>query len=101
MESIFVQRGRFEIIYDILAITKKPTNKTNILYKCNLSFSQLQKYLKYLRNKGLLDSSSNNGKMVYQATTKGKEFIKDYENLNRSLESSNKKEIYINTGNID
>ena len=96
MKSIFVQRGRFEIIHDILAVAQKPTQKTRILYKCNLSFSQLQKYLKYLKNIGLLDSLSNDGKLLYQATEKGKTFIEDYEKLNKSLESTNKKSIYIN-----
>lgn len=86
MKKTFVKRGRLEIIYEILSVSRKPTQKTRILYSCNLSYDQLQKYLKYLSHHELLSSSNSKGKERFQTTEKGLEFIKGYERLNRFLE---------------
>ena len=90
LQSTFTHRGRFEIIYDILSKSLKPTQKTRILYSCNLSFSQLQKYLKYLESNNLLKTIYYNGKLTYQATDKGKEFVYDYEVLSKFLNNDTK-----------
>jgi predicted transcriptional regulator len=86
MKKTFVKRGRLEIIYEILSASRKPTQKTRILYGCNLSYDQLQKYLKYLDSHGLLSSNNNKGKEQFQTTEKGAEFIKGYEHLDSFLQ---------------
>lgn len=86
MEKTFVKRGRLEIIYEILSVSRKPTQKTRILYGCNLSYDQLQKYLGYLSSHGLLSSTNNKGKERFQTTEKGTEFIKGFERLDRFLQ---------------
>jgi len=86
MIEAFVKRGRLEIIYEILSICRKPTNKTSILYKCNLSYNQLQKYLSYLLSQNLLKSFKGERKQFYQVTEKGKDFLDEYEQLNTFLE---------------
>jgi predicted transcriptional regulator len=85
MNSAFVNRGRLEIIYEILSICRKPTNKTRILYRCNLSYNQLKKYLEYLALYGLLSSFKEKRKEFYCITDKAKEFITEYEKLNSFL----------------
>jgi predicted transcriptional regulator len=85
MEQSFAKRGRLEIIREILTISRKPAKKTSILYKCNLSFSQLQKYLEYLISHNLLANSKNDGKTFYLITEKGIQFIEEYEKLNSLL----------------
>ena len=80
----FVRRGRLEIIYEILSVSRKPTRKVRILYSCNLSYDQLQKYLRHLIHHGLL-SSINKGKERFQTTEKGMELVKGYERLNSLL----------------
>ena len=99
MERTFVKRGRLEIIYEILSVSRKPTQKTRILYSCNLSYDQLQKYLKYLSHHELLGSSSNKGKERFQTTKKGMEFIKGYERLNSFLEEKQNSVIVRNRHN--
>jgi predicted transcriptional regulator len=81
MEPTFVKRGRLEIIYAILSICHKPVNKTSILYKCNLSFSQLQKYMEYLFSHNLLRSIQEKQRDYYHVTDKGKTYIEEYEKL--------------------
>ena len=85
MEQTFAKRGRLEIIREILTICCIPAKKTSILYRCNLSFSQLQKYLEYLIRRNLLNNTKNDGKTVYIITDKGKEFLEEYEHLNSFL----------------
>ena len=85
MEQTFVKRGRLEIIQEILKISRRPAKKTSILYRCNLSFSQLQKYLEYLISRNLLSNSKNDGKTFYLTTEKGMKFIEEYERLNNLL----------------
>jgi predicted transcriptional regulator len=82
MEQTFAKRGRLEIIREILTISRKPAKKTFILYRCNLSFSQLQKYLEYLISHNLLSNSKSDGKTFFLATEKGIEFLQEYERLN-------------------
>ncbi len=75
----------------MLAICQKSSKKTNILYKCNLSYYQLQKYLEYLISRELLTISNNNMKTFYLATEKGKEFLEGYGHLHNLLEGKPKK----------
>jgi len=81
MKTTFVKRGRLEIIYEILSVSRQPTRKTRILYRCNLSYDQLQKYLQYLISHGLLMSFKKDRREFFQGTEKGKEFLDWYERL--------------------
>jgi predicted transcriptional regulator len=86
MGPAFTKRGRLEIIHEILVLCFKPSKKTNILYKCNLSYSQLQKYLGFLMTHDLISQSKSRRTNLYIITEKGKAFIESYEELNRHLE---------------
>lgn len=86
MNQAFTKRGRLEIVREILSISRKPAKKTSILYRCNLSYSQLQKYLEYLISRGLLNNSTNNGKTVFTITEKGRAFLEEYERLNNLID---------------
>jgi len=88
MAKSFRKRGRFKIIYEILSISQTPTPKTHILYRCNLSHDQLQKYLKYLTNNGLLRTVQEKNREYYQITERGKEFLQRYDYLKQLLEAN-------------
>jgi len=81
MGPVFTNRGRLEIIYAILSVCRKPVGKTRILYRCNLSYDQLMKYLRYLASRGLVDSVEKGRKEFFQVTDKGRKFVEEYENL--------------------
>lgn len=77
-------RGRFDIIADILDASLDGVRKTHIMYRCNLSFQQLKRYLGFMLQKGLLHSvaekkESNPG--FFEITDKGKKFLKAYKGL--------------------
>ncbi|MGC8912227.1 MAG: winged helix-turn-helix domain-containing protein [Nitrososphaeria archaeon] len=71
------RRSTIKLIVDILDIALKGATKTEIVYKANLNFKQVEKFLDFLIKKGLLSVSSNKRKR-YRTTEKGKEFIKRY-----------------------
>ena len=69
------RRDKLIIIAEIIDIASKGTSKTHIMFKANLSFSQLNQYLELLIQTGLLERSRCSGKEIYRATKKGKEFM--------------------------
>jgi predicted transcriptional regulator len=69
------RRDRLIIIGEIINISRKGSSKTQIMFKANLSFSQLNQYLSLLLNKALLEKKALNGKFVYLPTMKGLEFL--------------------------
>ena len=74
---------------DILDITKGPTLKTQIMYKANLSFTQLNGYLYFLLNSNLIAQTSIEGKEVYAITSLGLNFLQKHNELIRMLKSKN------------
>jgi|WetSurMetagenome_2_1015567.scaffolds.fasta_scaffold176716_1 predicted transcriptional regulator len=74
-ESSPKRRDKLVIMAEIVGIAKKGTSKTNIMFKANLSFSQLNQYLTLLSNTGLLEKVSIQKKVVFRATAKGLEFM--------------------------
>lgn len=69
------RRDKLIIIAEIIDIASKGTSKTHIMFKANLSFSQLNQYLELLIQTELLERSTCGGKEVYRATQRGIEFM--------------------------
>ncbi len=69
------RRDKLIIMAEIMDISRNGALKTQIMYKANLSFSQLQEYLALLISNNLLTKISVNGREVYKATSKGIEFL--------------------------
>ena len=69
------RRDKLIIMAEILCTAKKGTSKTQLMFKANLSFSQLNQYLLVLSNAGLLEKNADNGRIVFRATLKGREFV--------------------------
>jgi predicted transcriptional regulator len=65
-----MRRSRIDIVFDILRVAMKGSNKTHIVYETNLNFELATKYLKMLEEKGLI--SHENG--IFKTTEKGKIF---------------------------
>jgi len=72
------RRGRLHIMGEILEIARDDSLKTQIMYGANLSFAQLNKYLNFLLEVGLLKKTEENGKIVYMTTRKGVRFLQNY-----------------------
>ena len=81
-------RGRLDIMANILKIASGGTKKTQLMYRCNLSFRQTEIYLDLLTTKRLLYKQIREGAKyteIYETTDKGHSFLQVYHSLNALL----------------
>jgi predicted transcriptional regulator len=64
-----------------LEIAKDGVLKTQVMYRANLSFTQLTDYLKFMLKNALLEKVSLNDREVYKATPKGIQFLQSYREI--------------------
>jgi len=79
------RRDKLGIIAEILEIAREGTLKTQIMYRANLSFAQLNDYLKFMLKISLLNKFRTNGKDVYSTTEKGVDFLQRHLELTELL----------------
>ena len=71
------RRGKIQIVADMLEVGKNGgVKKTYFMYRCNLSYDQLERYMKIVLGANLLKKHDNlDGSDVYGTTEKGREFL--------------------------
>jgi predicted transcriptional regulator len=79
------KRKSEEIVASILDTAKNGATKTRIMYVAYLSFSQLQKYMKYTMENRLINLDPIEKK--YLTTDRGFEFLRRFEEVN-SIENN-------------
>jgi predicted transcriptional regulator len=82
------RRDKLYIMYDIVGIAKEKTLKTQVMAKANLSFTQIQSYLKLMLKINLLQKVEEKDKELYMATDKGLEFLRKYGEINNLLKKN-------------
>jgi predicted transcriptional regulator len=82
------RRDRLQIIAQILEISKDGALKTQIMYRANLSFAQLNEYLHFLLDLKLLQEIKDNGKTVFKVTGKGVKYLQNYYKIRELLEKT-------------
>ena len=72
-----------EIVYSILDAATEGALRTHIMFKCNLNSRQLQLYLEFLVEKGLLrrERDPPSSKFEYKTTDLGSKYMHAYETL--------------------
>jgi len=70
-----------------LEIAKEGTLKTQIMYRANLSFTQLNDYLRFMLRINLLEKIVVNDKDMYKATEKGIDFLQRYREITELLKT--------------
>jgi predicted transcriptional regulator len=83
------RRNQLSIMADILEITKEGTLKTQVMYKANLSFTQLNDYLSFMLNSNLITQTNLEGKELYIITEKGSDFLVKHHELIQLLKKNN------------
>ena len=79
----FKKRGRFDIICDILSISRTPAKKSRVSNRANLRSPLLEEYIQLLISKGML--TENDG--MFLTTEKGNEYLEDFEHLQEHLDN--------------
>lgn len=72
------RRDRLYIIAEILEIAKEGIIKTQLMYRGNLSFTQLNDYLQFMLKIDFLSRILENDKEIYRATAKGMDYLQRY-----------------------
>lgn len=83
------RRDKLYIIAKILEIAKDGVLKTQIMYRANLSFTQLNEYIRFMSKNELLDMVISNNKEVYKASAKGLNFLQRYHEITELLRTEN------------
>ena len=76
-------RSRTDIIAMILQAAMAGATKTRLMYSAYLSYAQIQEYLEFLREKGLI--LYEEGVQQYKLTEKGLHFLHVYEKISELI----------------
>ncbi len=79
------RRSRLDIMTEILEIARGGAIKTHIMYKANLSFTQLNAYLTLLTETSLLEVVDKGEKPFYKTTEKGFQYIQGHNRIKALL----------------
>jgi predicted transcriptional regulator len=90
LENERKRRNRVYIIAEILTIAKEGSLKTQIMYRANLSFAQLNEYLSFLTKMHLLKIHNENGRKIYRTTAKGNKYLEKYKDIANLLGDNEK-----------
>ena len=72
----YKNRKRLEIVRDLLSAASEKSRKTRIMYRANLSYQLLEKYLESLLESSLIECVDDS---FYVITWRGKEFLQLYD----------------------
>ena len=81
-----VRRSNVQVIADILAEAMNGASKTRLVYKANLNFKVMERYLHFLNGRNMIQlSRDEDGKERYFITQLGREFLLHYSQLEEML----------------
>ena len=79
------RRTSLEIIADMLRLGE--AGKTEIMYSVNMSYFQLQKYLNFMLERGLIDKVMlGNPSVTYRVTKKGLRILRSIDTILETLD---------------
>jgi predicted transcriptional regulator len=81
-------RDRFGIIADMLRQLRIPTCRTNIMSHCNMNTMQSGQYLDLMKSNELIRIGATAGRVTYQRTETGREFLELYNQMVLLLDPS-------------
>jgi len=80
------RRSNIDIIADMLRLGE--AGKTEIMYSANMSYFQLQKYLKFLLQMKLIDKVTvGNPTVTYRITKKGLRLLRNIDSIQHILQA--------------
>ena len=82
------RRDRLTIMAQILNIAREGTLKTQIMYRANLSFAQLNEYLSLLQEVKLLKVNTEDGRTMYKTTPKGVKYLENFAEIKDLLKKT-------------
>lgn len=80
------RRGCLDIVAEVLDASYHTIRKTDLISQCNLSFTQLEKYLDLILDARLVVVENDGRRLLLKMSDKGKSFLEAYERLEALLE---------------
>jgi predicted transcriptional regulator len=80
-------RSRTEIITAVLRSINNGATKTRIMYGAYISYAQIQEYIHFLAERGLIRLETGSG--LYKLTEKGLNFLRNCEQINDVISLDN------------
>lgn len=88
------KRSRLELYLEVLmAIDRGVSKPTNIMYRCNLSWTNCKEILDFLVRRNLVTVVENNNRKLYRLTENGKELLENFSRMKYLLKMTGKREI--------
>jgi predicted transcriptional regulator len=81
-------RDKFGIIAEMLRQLRIPTCRTNIMSHCNMNTAQSGRYLGLMKSNDLIQIDAIAGRVTYQRTDIGREFLELYNQMVLLLDAS-------------
>jgi predicted transcriptional regulator len=88
VNSTSKNRGRLDIIADVINACRGGCTKSYVMLKANLNSTTASNLIKKLLSCGLITLTEEEGSMIFFPTTRGIEFLRSYEKLLSFLESN-------------
>ena len=80
------KRSDVEISADILKVARNDVKKSHLVYRTNLNFKLVDKYLEILNRNELIEGPSN--KKTFKTTEKGLQYLKHYDGFQQYITKS-------------
>ena len=88
----YSKRDKLDILLGILDIANTPVKKTHILYRANINFYQLTRYLDLLLNLGMIEHINEPCK-GFRTTEKGRQMLQLFKQGEFGIAGNNKEKI--------
>ncbi|NIQ07921.1 MAG: hypothetical protein GWO20_20045 [Candidatus Korarchaeota archaeon] len=82
------RRDKLQIMAEVLEIAAEGALKTQIMYRANLSFTQLNNYLEFMQEIEVLEKINEDNRDIYRSTEKGLEFLERYHEIAELLDNN-------------
>jgi len=80
-DTMHKRRDHLFIMAEILEVAIDGALKTQVMYRANLSFAQLNEYLKLMLDIKLLETVKNTERTFYKTTAKGVRYLQSYREI--------------------
>lgn len=88
------KRSRLELYLEVLmAIDRGVSRPTNIMYRCNLSWTNCKEILNFLVRRNLVMVVENNNHKIYRLTESGRELLESFSRVKYLLKMARKREV--------
>ena len=85
-----MRRNELDIMADIVMVARNGSHKTGLVYKANLNFKIVKKYIKRMFDNGFLEKRDG----MFYSTQKGIDFLESYRSTMNLFSESPRMEVF-------